>query len=189
MPTTYFDVPDMEGLTSITKEYVVATAEGSDHASHEALSRLLRRVRQAFQMDCVFVSEFLEGRRIFRHVDSADEENPIVSAGGSDPLEESFCQRVVDGRLPMAMPDAAANAVAGGLPVTQKIGLGAHLSVPIYLPDGSVFGTLCCFSKKVQPGLGGSEVNALAAVANLIASSLCRDGAKSDAPAAHGRGH
>jgi GAF domain-containing protein len=171
-----FDVPDLEGLTSIEKEFVVVTADGSEEERLEALTRLLHKVREALHMDVVFVSEFTHGRRVFRHVDAAPGEPDHVTVGGSDPLEESFCLRVVDGRLPRAIRNARANPKAAHLPATQQIGIGAHLSVPVVLRDGRVYGTLCCFSHRSQPGLGDREVEALQSVARLVAVTIERQG-------------
>ena len=170
--TAYFDHPDLQGLISITTEYEVATADGSDQSNLKALSNLLHRIRLTFGMDCVFVSEFVEGRRVFRHVDCTDKETSMVKMGGSDSLEDTYCQRIVDGRLPLAISDTAANNEANSLPITKALEIGAYLSAPIVLASGDIFGTLCCFSKNTMPGLGGVAVDALAAIAKLISSSI-----------------
>ena len=47
-------------------------------------------------MDASFVSEFTGGRRVFRAVSPDHSVNKI---GGNDPLAETYCQRIVDGRL------------------------------------------------------------------------------------------
>lgn len=170
----HFDVPDLEGLATVEKEFVVATADGSDEQRLAALTRLLRKVREALHMDVVFVSEFVHGRRVFRHVDARAGEPDVVAVGGSDPLEESFCLRVVDGRLPRAIGNARSHPQASRMPATHKVGIGAHLSVPVVLSDGRVFGTLCCFSHRAQPGLGDREASALQSVARLVASTIER---------------
>jgi EAL domain-containing protein (putative c-di-GMP-specific phosphodiesterase class I) len=103
-------------------------------------------------MDVAFVSEFDGGSRVFRYVDAASVDS-VVRVDGSDPLDESYCQRVVDGRLPEVIPDAAGNAEAASLPVTSLLPVGAHLSVPITRADGSVFGTLCCFKHEPDESL------------------------------------
>ena len=60
---------------------------------------ILHAIRQHLKMEVAFVSEFVNDQRIFRYVDSSWTKSPVhVGEGG--PLEESYCQRVVDGRLP-----------------------------------------------------------------------------------------
>lgn len=58
-------------------------------------------------MDIAFVSEFVKGRRLFRYVDAAAESATLVEDGQSHTLEETYCKRIVDGRLPHAIQDSA----------------------------------------------------------------------------------
>lgn len=167
---------ELSRLLSLAREYMVATSDGASHVQSEVISRLLRRVRHAFRMDVVFVSEFKGGMRVFKHVDAAGDAVGIVKEEAADPLEESYCQRVVDGRLPQAIPDANDLAEARALPVTQALPVGAHLSVPIRLYNGEVYGTLCCFSRTPDPGLAQADAQALQAVADLIAAGVDKTG-------------
>ncbi|HEU5098412.1 MAG TPA: EAL domain-containing protein [Roseiflexaceae bacterium] len=113
-------------------------------SAEELLRDALQTIRLHLGMDVAFVSEFCEGRRFFRYVDAPDDTTPI-SVGGSDPLEESYCQHIVDGRLPRLIQDASLIPLALTLPVTTELPVGAHISVPIHLSDGRVYGTFCCF--------------------------------------------
>ena len=157
------------------KRFAVTTADASEIADFSALSEVLRKVREALRMDVVFVSEFANGRRAFRCVDSAPGELD-VRVGASDPLEESFCQRVVDGRLPSVIHDAMTFSATRELPATAAVRVGAHLSVPIVLRNGQVFGTLCCFSHHAQPELAEQDAEALSAVADMVAAGIDKRG-------------
>jgi EAL domain-containing protein (putative c-di-GMP-specific phosphodiesterase class I) len=125
-------------------------------------------------MDVAFLSEFKNGQRVFRHVDSPLESQP-VKVGGADPLEESYCQRVVDGRLPELIQDAATVPAAMALPVTKALPVGAHLSVPIKLKDGSVYGTFCCFSFAPDLSLNDRDLNMMRVFADLASDVIERD--------------
>ena len=57
----------------------------------------------------------------------------------------SFCQRVVDGRLPELVHDVSKLPDVAELP-PAPFPVGAHLSTPLVLGDGTIYGTLCCFS-------------------------------------------
>jgi EAL domain-containing protein (putative c-di-GMP-specific phosphodiesterase class I) len=149
-----------------------------------AIQRILRAARAHYGMDVAFVSEFADGRRVFRFVDS-DLADSIVQVGGGDPLEESYCQRVVDGRLPQVIPDAQKNIVAATLPVTAALPVGAHLSVPIELSDGTVYGTLCCFKAGPDSSLSERDGAIMHLFASLLAGYLHRlqdAGPQPDAP-------
>ena len=103
-----------DDLTVEVSELLVATADESDELVDRSVSKVLQMLRERMQMDVVFVSEFVEGRRVFRQVATSDRDGP-VQPGASDPLEETWCQRVVDGRLPQFIADAAANPTAAAL--------------------------------------------------------------------------
>jgi GAF domain-containing protein len=157
--------------------YAVATADGTEEEQLRALSALLHSIRTQLKMDVVFVSEFTGGRRVFRHVDAAAGPGCCVQVGGSDPLEDSYCQRVVDGRLPQVMRDARQVPAAAELPATEAVGVGGHLSVPIVLKDGRVFGTVCCFSHQAQLWLSDKDAVTLRSIARLIAANIDRQSA------------
>ena len=113
----------------------------------QILARALRALRTHLGMDIAFISELRDGRRVFRLVDAAPG-NTAVQMGGSDLLEDSYCQRVIDLRLPELIPDTSAVPAAMELVATTLLPIGAHVCVPIRLYDGSVYGTLVCISAK-----------------------------------------
>lgn len=138
------------------------------------LQQVLRALRKHLGMQIAFIGEFRDGRRVFRYVDADGERGP-VSVGDSDPLEDSYCQRVVDGRLPGLIHDAADLLEARALPATTALPVGAHLSVPICLSDGSVYGTLCCFSTAPDEALSQRDLALMAALAELVAMQIDRE--------------
>jgi GAF domain-containing protein len=164
--------PHLAHLSTIANEFAVATADYASHEQHRSLSDFLARVREALGMDIAFVSQFVDDQRVFRVVSVASQAPAPVAAGQSDPLVDSYCKRVVEGRLPKAIPDTDASAEARHLPITRRLGIGAYLSVPIVLKNGEVFGTLCCFSHSARPDLGEGEVLGLQDVANVIAAGI-----------------
>ncbi|MET0351478.1 MAG: GAF domain-containing protein [Rhizobacter sp.] len=154
---------DPNALSVHISELLVATAEASDPGIDEAVTTVLRLLREQLRMDVVFVSEFADGRRVFRFVDRTADA-PAVTVGASDPLEASYCQRVVDGRLAELVHDAS---TVPGLPATD-VKVGAHLSTPIRLPDGSIYGTLCCFSTAPNRHLRDRDLVNLRHCAQLV---------------------
>lgn len=156
-------------LTVVISELLVATAESSDPLLDDSVSELLHAMRLRMQMDVVFVSEFVDGRRMFRHVDAA-EGAAGIEAGGSSPAEESVCQRIVEGRVPELVRNLSA------LPPEQlpplPFPIGAHLSTPIVLQDKRVYGTLCCFSAAPRPDLVQADLDKLRLCATLVARKI-----------------
>lgn len=138
----------------------------------DLLQDALHAVRMHLGLEVSFISEFKDGRRIFRYVE-ADAAFCPLRVGSSDPLEESFCQRVVDGRLPELMGDACSNAEALALKATTEMPIGAHVSVPIRLGN-EVFGTFCFFSREPNLGLDHRDLAVVKLYANFVEKTLAR---------------
>src|SRR5215469_11454288 len=79
-------------------------SQPSSEGSGEGITKVLHAIRTHLQMDVAFVSEFRHPVRIFQHVDAAG--RTPIHEGDSAPLDQGYCQKVVDGRLPELIPDA-----------------------------------------------------------------------------------
>lgn len=138
------------------------------------LSRILSAVRKHMGMEVAFISQITDGQRFFRHVDAGDSGLGILP-GGSDPIEDSYCIRVIDGRLPELMTNACVNLEALTLPVTRALPVGAHLSVPIRLADGEVYGTFCCFSRSPDETLTERDLSVMRVFAEMVGDQIQQD--------------
>lgn len=150
------------------------------------LGHALAAVRRHLGMDVAFVSEFRGGRRYFRCVDADGKVMPF-QPGDWDPLHESYCGRVVQGDLPELMADASIEPGVVGMPASRRLTIGAHMSVPITLSDGRVFGTLCCYSGRPGHHLDQRDLEMLRVfadvVARLVDSGAAKRGESKDAAA------
>ena len=170
------DLPiDLAAFDVGLSRLAVTTAERSDAEIHRCVGEVLRLVRDHLQMDVVFVSRFENGRRVFRHVEQ-DANPPLLAVGNSDPLEMSFCQRVVDGRLPELVNDVAALPNLDELP-PLPFRIGAHLSTPLVLGNGEVYGTFCCFSFTPDGRLGERHLKRLRMASEMTARLIERSSA------------
>jgi EAL domain-containing protein (putative c-di-GMP-specific phosphodiesterase class I) len=142
--------------------------------STELITHIVGAVRDHLRMPFAFVSEFVDGDRVFRYVDSIREPWPF-QVGDAGPLSESYCQRVVDGRLPPLIQDAMQLPTARELPVTASFPIGAHLSVPIVLAGGRVFGTFCCFSDQADHSLNPRDLEMMTTFVHVIARQIERE--------------
>jgi EAL domain-containing protein (putative c-di-GMP-specific phosphodiesterase class I) len=139
-------------------------------AAGDGITRMLRAIRTHLDMDVAFASEISDGQVIIRHADTAGD-GPI-RVGDVFPIEAGYCQRVVDGRLPELIPDTSAVPEAAALECTRTIPVGAHLSVPLKLSDGGIYGTFCCFSFKPNKSLNERDLKMLRAFADLAAGEI-----------------
>src|SRR5918997_5065209 len=118
----------------------------------ETIERLLSTVREAMEMDVAFVSEFAGDQLVFRALEG-DAQSFGRREGESFPLDASYCKRVLDGSLPNVVPDAKSEDLTRDLWVTREADIGSYVALPVLLPDGRPFGTLCCASHKPEPRL------------------------------------
>lgn len=153
-------------------ELRIATSDGGDIPLQELIPALLAIVRKTLGMDVVFVSEFVGGTRVFRHVD-VPADSPVIAVGQATPLESSWCKRVVDGRLSSFIADAGPLQARGEAEPTP-FPIGTHLSVPILLADGTAAGTVCCFSFAAKADATAADLDMLRAIAAFIAASTQR---------------
>ena len=137
------------------------------------LQNTLLVIRRHLDMDVAFISRFHDGVREFEVIDSKDA-NPPIAVGDSGPLEESYCQRVIDGRLPEIINDAFELPEAMSLPVTALLPVRAHMSVPIKLSNGEIYGTFCCFSYKANQTLNERDISVMHVFADLISQQILK---------------
>jgi EAL domain-containing protein (putative c-di-GMP-specific phosphodiesterase class I) len=126
----------------------------------DKLCQALHSVRLHLEMDVAFVAEFAGGSRVFRYVDGASECVAIL-AGVADPLCDTYCERVLDGRFPQLIPDTSKLPAAAALPITAMLSIGAYIGVPIRFSDGQLYGTLCCFRKQPDETLNERDLGTL----------------------------
>ncbi|MGZ5180336.1 MAG: GAF domain-containing protein [Ramlibacter sp.] len=163
-------------LLAIENEIAAATASYSTAAALEPLSRFLEQVRDALGMDVAFISQFVGERRHVETVTVAGDAQPNITKGSSDSLVDTYCKLVADGELPAVINDVADNPRAAALPITGALNIKSFLSARVVLRDGTVFGTVCCFSHQPRPDLVEADAKALRGIAEAIAACVQRDG-------------
>lgn len=139
----------------------------------EMLAEALDSVRRHLRMEVAFIGEFRDGRRVFRHIEGQYHSMALALGEGSL-LEESYCQRIVDGRLPELIRNTAEFKEALALPATRALPVGAYMSVPIRFSDGSLYGTFCCFSTHPDDTLSEADLETLRLFARFAGRVLER---------------
>lgn len=134
------------------------------------VDRILSVVRSHLGMDVAFAAEVTDTHSIIRHCETG-EGAPFV-AGASFPLEDGYCKRVLTGTIPELIRDTALIPEISRLPCTLEMPIGAHLSVPLILSNGDVYGTFCCFSYGADDSLHERDVRTMRAFASLAALEI-----------------
>lgn len=158
-------------MTEAANNFIIATADSATQSA-ESLQELLHNLRVLLEMDIAFVAEFVDKKKIYRHVDHDCETAACAKAGDSAPLEITLCQRVVDGRLPSYLCDAQSHPEMAQVKTTNASNIKAYLSAPVVLRDGRVYGTLCCISRTARSALGSRQIDSLRYVAGIVAAEL-----------------
>ena len=141
----------------------------------ESIEQLLYAVREALQMDVAFVSQFAQDRLVFRALEG-DAESFGWREGKGFPLDESYCKRVLEGRIPEVVPDARDEDATKDLRVTTEADMGSYCAVPLVLSDGRLYGTLCCVSHAPDPWLRERDLGLMERAARQVIKHLERRG-------------
>ena len=139
------------------------------------IEHMLRDVREAFRMDVAFVSEFAQNELVFRAIEG-DAASFGWREGEGFPLDESYCKRVLDGRVPDVVPDAKREDATRDLRVTTEADIGCYCAVALVLSDGRLYGTLCCVSHEPDPWLRGRDLGLMGRTARWLVEDLERRG-------------
>ncbi|RYG11836.1 MAG: GAF domain-containing protein [Burkholderiales bacterium] len=171
MQAAYLDY-EPNDMTVKVSELLVATSDDSDQFIDAAVQEMLSLLRQKMQMDIVFVSEFSDGQLVLKYLDSPG--GAPIQRGDVFPLEESWCQRVVKGRLPPFIANCNEYFETAELLKKVPFPIGTFYTVPIVLANGSVYGTLCCLSYEPLGKPDAKDLNRLRYTAQMTANKIDR---------------
>jgi hypothetical protein len=172
--TSFLDPLEPRDMTVVTSDLLVATADLSDPLLHESVQHALRTLRSILRLNAVFVAEVVDRQKVTRALDR--DEVFALGVGDVVPLEDTYCRLVLEGLLPEYIPDVA--RLAQTLPSLQlpaspsPSGISAHVSTPITLADGRVYGTLCCIGNRPLDGDGAQALQQLRQCAQFVAKAL-----------------
>ena len=162
-------------LVEIAQSIAFATTAGTTDSRFGWLVPYLGQVRAALGMEVAFVSQLVGEHRVFRVISTSRQQTADLDVGRAERLLDTYCMYVVQGRLPPVIRDVRSSShEAALLPITERLAIGCYVSAPVMLPDGRIFGTLCCFSRGPSPDLMDSDGEALREVARAIGASLAR---------------
>jgi HD-GYP domain-containing protein (c-di-GMP phosphodiesterase class II) len=124
-------------------------------------------------MDVAYATEMTDSIQTFK-VLRGDGESFGVAEGTTMDVEQTYCQRVLDGRLPNVNADVKGDPRSAAMAITEAADVGAFVSVPLRRFDGSLAGTLCAASHEAKPEFGYRDLQFLQVFARLIADQIER---------------
>ncbi|MGE4364468.1 MAG: EAL domain-containing protein [Mycolicibacterium sp.] len=134
---------------------------------------LLGVLRQRLGLDAAWLSSFDDGMQVIEVLDG-NADGLGVSPGQRIGLPESYCVRVIDGRLPAVIPDTSADQTTAALPITRESGVGAYVGVPVPVPGhgDATAGMVCVVSREPKPDLTDEDLQIVKQVADLIGTLI-----------------
>lgn len=150
----------LSGLSQVARNPTVATA--------------VEGVRRLLGLDLAYATLLEPTEQVVLHVEG-DAEGLGVHEGMRVPLELTYCQPILDGKVPAVIPDTHAEPVAAQLQDAAQTGIRAFASVPLTRGDGSLFGTLCCVGREARPELGARDLEFMHIFARIVVDTLERD--------------
>ncbi|MEO1188847.1 MAG: EAL domain-containing protein [Pseudomonadota bacterium] len=146
----------------------------ADEQAKSVIDSALDTIREHLGMSVAYLSEFVDGRSVFRNV-SAPGLEELIDVGDSQSLDDVYCKHILEGRLPELIPNTADEPICAALPITDAIPIGSHVSIPIRLDDGEAFGMFCCLSPEPNPTLNVRDLKTMRMFADLAAQQVRKD--------------
>jgi hypothetical protein len=141
-----------------------------DSGSEGGISDALALAREQLDMDVALLTEVEEGHEVIR--EAAGEWPGLGPLRGlSMPFEDSFCKRLLEGRISNIVPDVAGDARVRDLELARRLGVGAWIGVPLH-PTAARAWMLCCLAQVARPALGDGDVRFLVGLGEGVRSEL-----------------
>ncbi|AKK30015.1 diguanylate phosphodiesterase [Mycobacterium sp. EPa45] len=137
----------------------------------ELIRTLLGLLRSRLGLETAWLASFRDGMQTFEVLDG-DTDAVSFTSGDRASLFDSYCVRVIDGRLPGIIPDTRANQTTDALPVTREFGLGAYVGVPVLNRNGATIGMVCAVSREAKPYLADIDLRIVKQIAELIGTLI-----------------
>jgi GAF domain-containing protein len=134
------------------------------------IASVLELARTETEMDVAMLGEIRDGHETARQL-AGDAQSFGLKLGESIPIAETYCQHLLEGRLPNIVPDTRANGHVRDLAVTRAGRIGAYIGVPLTTLDARVY-ILCCLAHEQRPSLSRRDVVFLRGLAETIAVEL-----------------
>jgi EAL domain-containing protein (putative c-di-GMP-specific phosphodiesterase class I) len=141
--------------------------------TYGGMHKILQLARRHLHMDLALLTEFTEGEQVYRDV-VGDSASFGCALDGRVPLSETYCRLMTSGKIPNAIPDTANVPAVRNLRATVQANIGSYVGVPVHLPDGSLYGSLCTVSHTSQP-VDQKDARFLKLLAELLAGEVQAD--------------
>src|SRR6478735_11566660 len=111
--------------------------------AEQQIADLLTTAKDSLRLSVAFLSR-LDG--VTQHLEVVESSGPaslFFKEGVTQKQDTSFCQAILDGRLPSVIQQVSKHPEAMKLPAARVPRIRSYVSVPVTLSDGTLYGTFC----------------------------------------------
>jgi GAF domain-containing protein len=135
----------------------------------DPITAALELAQAETETDVAALGEICSGREVVRFV--AGDGSFGLAPGASMPIEETYCHRLLTGKVPNVVPNAHADDQLRDLEITRAARIGAYIGVPVTTLDARLY-VPCCLAHEQRPQLGKRDVLFLRGLADAIIVEL-----------------
>ena len=147
--------------------------------AEQQVADLLQTAKRSLGLSVAFLSR-MDGTT--QHLEVVESSVPFLfREGATQKQETTFCQAILDKKLPAVIPDVTAYPAAMKLPAAKLPRIRSYVSVPVVLSDGTMYGTFCAAGLTTDKGLtkrDKSLMQVLASAASVVIEPGVRDRAR-----------
>jgi EAL domain-containing protein (putative c-di-GMP-specific phosphodiesterase class I) len=133
--------------------------------------RLVALAQEQLGLTATVLTELQAGTLVIRQA-AGDVDAFGMRPGLEISLSETYCARIAEGGGPQVVRDAQRERRGRTSALAGRAEVGAYVAVPVILPNGDLYGTLCCLSRRAEPGLSVGDVRMLGIIAGILAEDL-----------------
>ena len=110
-------------------------------AAEQQIAELLVTARKSLHLSVAFLSR-MDGTT--QHLEVVESSVPFLfKEGATQRQQTTFCQAILDKKLPPVIADVRRHPEAMKLPAARLPRIRSYVSVPVVLSDGTMYGTFC----------------------------------------------
>lgn len=136
------------------------------------MSAVVWAAKRHLNADICFLAEF-RGDLQFNERVAQEKSACKMNEGQSVPFAETYCYLLMEGKIPNVVNNASHNPVVSDLAVTAAMNIGGYIGVPVPLPNGSIYGTLCCVLHEPS-GWGSKDAQYLSVLAEIVGAQIAQ---------------
>src|SRR6478735_11114396 len=137
--------------------------------AEQQIADLLTTAKDSLRLSVAFLSR-LDG--VTQHLEVVESSGPaslFFKEGVTQKQDTSFCQAILDGRLPPVIPEVKKFPEAMKLPASRIPRIRSYVSVPGRLSDGTLYGTFCAAGLTADKDLSKRDESLMRVLAGAAA--------------------